>query len=282
MDSSALANLIKSLESSLDSLGSWLTFWTICVVFGLVVEYFPEAVVALKKRPFRWSALKPIIGGILVTAGVAGELAIQFRAAGVETKLRNATAEVFGTLDKEAGEARKAAADIVGKYKDVDLAIADANARAKAAEALAETERLERTKLEAQIAPRRLTPTQRKAIAEAVKPFAGRSVSVVSYTLDLEGAVLGKQIVDAFTDGGLHVQNDLTSDTPLSGGIAGGIFVNGTPSERDLVTALRGILATQGKLKSVATSDTTMPTGSFRARKPLDVEVFVGVKPAPK
>jgi hypothetical protein len=53
-----------------------------------------------------------------------------------------------------------------------------------------EHERLERVKLEAQIAPRRLTTEQQKAIAGSLKNFKGRKVRLLTHVYDLEGAVL--------------------------------------------------------------------------------------------
>ena len=321
MDSLALASSIKSLERSADSLSGWLTFFTALVVIGLILEYWKDVTGIF--RSFEWPKLRAVIGGILVTVGGAGELFIGFRASTVETKLRSANAETFASLNKEAGEARKTAADISAKYKDVDLAIAAANARAdeatarvkgaeaqiasanaasrdavakvstaqariaeaeaRAAEArsMAEQERLERVRLEAQIAPRRLTAPQVEEIARAVQRFSGRNVSVVSYSLDLEAAVLGQLIEAALKSGGLHVQANLASVMPF-GGFLVGIHVNGPASQQDLVTALSVILRADGGLVVALDAPTNagagIESGGTGGESPA-VVITVGVKP---
>jgi hypothetical protein len=239
MDSSVLVSSIKSLERSADSLAVWLTIFTTLVVIGLILEYRKDVLGLF--RSFEWAKLWAVTGGIFVTVGVAGELFVEFRASNIEGQLRTANASLVSGLNKEA-----------------------------------EDERLERTKLEAQIAPRRLTPAQRKAIAEAVKPFTGRSVSVASFAIDMEGAQVALQIIAALKDGGLNVQNDATLCVQFTGGIASGIFVRGT--ERDLVTALREILKLQGGLSDVEMSDAPVPCERF-GRAALKVDIVVGVKP---
>jgi hypothetical protein len=64
MDLSAPLNTINALEKSLDSLGSWLFFWTALVVIGLIVEYWheiPESIAAFK-RGESWRPLLVIVG----------------------------------------------------------------------------------------------------------------------------------------------------------------------------------------------------------------------------
>jgi hypothetical protein len=183
MDASALASTIKGLETSLDYLGGLLTFWTSCVVIGLVVEYLPETVKALRARPVRWSDIKAIVGGFLVTAGVAGELVIGFRASGVETSLRSKNAEAFATLNKEASDARTIAsgADERAAVANRDAADARVQAgkaieRAAANEKAAEDERLARTRLEQAVSRQReLTAkaeTSLLQLQERIKPRA--------------------------------------------------------------------------------------------------------------
>jgi hypothetical protein len=58
MDVSDLEASIRSLEASLDALGSWLTFWIVVVVVGLIVECFTVALEELDQKPRfkRWWA----------------------------------------------------------------------------------------------------------------------------------------------------------------------------------------------------------------------------------
>src|ERR1035438_1608734 len=111
MDLSALESRVKALETSLDSLEGLITIATFLVVVGLIVEYwfpFRELIEAVKKRPpFPWGKVAEMIGGVLVTVGVAGELWFQSRASNVQTVIRSDTHQIEAILNKEAGDARK-------------------------------------------------------------------------------------------------------------------------------------------------------------------------------
>jgi hypothetical protein len=131
-----LESAINRLNSSSDSLSCWLGFWTALVVIGLVIEYAHDVWKFLFEKPRDLSLLRQVIGGILITAGVAGELAIGMRQSSVETQLRDANSKIAAFLNEKAGEAYERAAQANGK---------------------AEGERLERLKLEASVAPRNLS-----------------------------------------------------------------------------------------------------------------------------
>ena len=74
-------------ELRLDSLGTWLEFWTALVVIGLFLEYRDEFTKLIRARidwstlsrcwRLDWKRAQSVIGGILVTLGVAGELYVQ-------------------------------------------------------------------------------------------------------------------------------------------------------------------------------------------------------------
>lgn len=74
MDVSTLESIVKALESSLDSWGNWLTFFTLLVVLGLFFEYWHEIRDLIKERPFKLRHFIKVAGAVLVTVGVAGEL----------------------------------------------------------------------------------------------------------------------------------------------------------------------------------------------------------------
>lgn len=57
-------------------------------------------------------------------------------------------------------------------------------------------QKYEIAQLNAQIAPRRLTIVQQANITRALTPFAGKSIIIGSYILDVESAVLGGQITE--------------------------------------------------------------------------------------
>src|ERR1039457_695563 len=94
MDLSALERKISNLENSLSSLEIWLGLMTTLVVIGLVIEYWheiPEAIGDLRKaKKWLWKPVCIILGAILITVGVAGELCVQFLASSKETDLRKA------------------------------------------------------------------------------------------------------------------------------------------------------------------------------------------------
>ena len=105
MDLPTLETAIKALEKSLDSLGVWLLVWTALVVVGLIVEFAEDLRELITERPFKWRLLRTMVGGLLITIGVAGELFVQFRASKVETELRTNSHEIEAQLNKQAAEA---------------------------------------------------------------------------------------------------------------------------------------------------------------------------------
>ncbi len=85
MDPSALESVSKSLESRLDFWGVLLLVATCLVVAGLILEYWHEVADFFSEvqRPaaaFPWARAREMLGAILVTVGVAGELLFTFEA----------------------------------------------------------------------------------------------------------------------------------------------------------------------------------------------------------
>ena len=115
-------------ERAIDSLGHWLVFWTIVVAVGLAVEYASDIknflvggckwLVGFGERP---KLSKTILGGLLITVGVASEGWIEFRASRGETQLRNENNRAFIGLETLASNAKtsaEAAADAAAGAKD--------------------------------------------------------------------------------------------------------------------------------------------------------------------
>ncbi len=71
---------IDALERALNSLGWWLSFWTFIVVIGLIIEYSYDLNKLFRTKPFKRALLMPLVGALLITIGVAGELYVDFRA----------------------------------------------------------------------------------------------------------------------------------------------------------------------------------------------------------
>jgi hypothetical protein len=159
------------------------------------------------KRPFDWKILRTLVGGLLITVGVGGELYIQFKAAKVESALREANHTVQAELNNKAQQAL----------------------------AKAEQDALERARLEAQVAPRRLTLEQQRAIANSCKRFAGRALTITSYQGDTEAMVLAEQIGAALQAGGLRIALNLGA-LSTTGELLIGVQVSGPNSKNDLVS----------------------------------------------
>jgi hypothetical protein len=169
-----LQRTIEELEKSLTFLECWLFVATLLVVLGLILEYWhevPEAFADLKKT-WSWKPFLIIAGGVLITAGVAGELAVQFFASRKETDLRKANDAVFAILNAKAAEATERAAN--AELQTVQL------------KKLAEDERMARVKIEQDVAWRRLTKDQQREMAARLKPFSGETVLLHYNINDLE------------------------------------------------------------------------------------------------
>jgi multidrug efflux pump subunit AcrA (membrane-fusion protein) len=189
----------------------------------------------------------------------------------------NTKAEGFRLDIAKANEASaRAQAQVAGAAAEA----AKATDRAAEATKAAEAEKIERLKLEAQIAPRRLTTEQMRAIASRCQKFKGRTVSVISYALDSEGAILGKQLIAVFGASGILVQDGTASSSPL-GGFSIGIHVTG--SDQELATLLRQTLSVDAQL-GVAPPNSEGGGAQFEMRTgpsgpAPDATVLVGVKP---
>jgi hypothetical protein len=288
MNLADLQRTIHDLESALDGLGVWLLVATVLVVLGLVLEYFhqiPESIREYKTNR-SWGPIFIILGGILITLGVAGELFVQHLASGKETALRKANDQLFAQLNSEAAQARKDAGDAIESAAKADER-ASANEKESARlSKIAEAERLERIRLEAAVAPRGLTLDQQKRIADEVQKFRRHAVLVSSYGLDGEASELAAQVISSLRSVGITVA-DARASIVVNGGFETGVHVRGPDVERAFVIALGNALSVVGKLR-VATNDPVPRTGGgiggggqgFTPGS-VYVTVFVGVKPQP-
>lgn len=115
MDLSTLERSVKSLERSLDSFETLLAWMTALVVIGLVIEYWheiPEAINEVREvRKVLWQPACVILGAILITVGVAGELAVQFFASRKQGDLRTTNHQIEGLLTAQAAAARQKASE---------------------------------------------------------------------------------------------------------------------------------------------------------------------------
>jgi hypothetical protein len=147
---------------------------------------------------------------------------------------------------------------------------------------MAEAEHLERVRLEAIVAPRTISVAEQRTIAITLSRFAGMRVSVTTYSLDGEGAVLGQQIIAALQVASIDIDNRTASMMPL-GGFAFGVHVTG--ARNDLVVALRDALSTVGHL-AVAPPNTPAAGGAAMGTGPenpvpTNADILIGIKPVP-
>jgi hypothetical protein len=210
MDLSALQREISGLESSLDSIEFWLFLSTLAVVVGLLVEYwFPlwELIEALRKRPFPWKLVLEIVGGVLVTIGVAGELWFQSRASKVETTLRSDSHQIEGILNKQAADAQGEAAEARKEAEGFESQIADAERGAEQLRKDAEGERLARVTIEAKVAWRHLTEKQKSEIATSLGDFSNQEGGSFWFEAgDTEAAIFASDIAESLKAAHIVVQ----------------------------------------------------------------------------
>jgi hypothetical protein len=185
--------------------------------------------------------------------------------------------------EAQVATANAASKDAVAKVSAAEARIADANARAAEAQRSTESERLERLRLEAQIAPRSLSLDQQRVIALSLERFAGRRVSLTTYSLDAEGAMLGQQLMAVLRLAHITVEDNTASIMPL-GGFSIGVHVSG--SESDLVMTLYGVLSSVGRLfvarpDSRSSGGAAIGTGKEGNMTPPPVSILIGVKPVP-
>jgi hypothetical protein len=206
MDASALLSAISTDERSVDWFKLPLIASTAVVVGGLIIEYWPEAEKFALRQP-NPDLYKMLFGGIVVTIAIAAEVLLTFFAQGAETKLRNDNKSYVTLLEKEAS----------------DTALK------------AEQLKAENLELEAQVAPRRVDQ-QCKDFPHSIKDFSGEADRVDSYILDIDGGILGAQIVGCLNSFGIKADSELSSVLP-TGGFGVGVFVSG--QNEPLVSAIK-------------------------------------------
>lgn len=227
MDLPALERAASALENSLDFWEGWLAVSTLLVVVGLILEYWHE-VRDLIKEPIRWESAQKILGAILVTVGVSGELVIQYKASTVETKVRSAAHNIEGLLNKQAEELRRG-------------------------NLLLQAEVL---KLRAAMADRDLSPDQQHKIHEACRKFSGKAVYIRSYPNDPEAASLIVEIKAAM-EPFVHVEDRTGEMRPLQSLVLG-IRVAPEEHERKFAEAIVRAFRLDGNL----TVDEVSPVAS--------------------
>ncbi|MBK8278149.1 MAG: hypothetical protein IPK92_20610 [Nitrospira sp.] len=198
-------------------------------------------------------------------------------AADAHTRLAEAR-ERTARVEQEVANAYKAAKDAEAQARKFEAIIATSNARAEEAKQIAERERLERVKLEAQVAPRRLSREQEKSITSSLSRFSGRNVTVVSYSLDVEGGVLATQIISVLKEAGILVEEKIAG-LLVGGSFWTGVILKGPTEEQDFIAALTTTLMNDGRLAvRNEVAEFVVPVGISKLREKA-VFILVGAKP---
>jgi hypothetical protein len=140
----------------------------------------------------------------------------------------SAVAELISKQEMDAG------VTIASLGKDA----AASSERARSLEKEAEDLRSKNLALEAQVAPRRMDQ-QCKDFPPSIKSFSGEVVRVDSYILDIDGGILGAQIVGCLNSLGIKADMGLSSIVP-TGWFGVGVSVSGR--NEPLVSAIREAL----------------------------------------
>jgi hypothetical protein len=307
MDPSALSTAARSLESSSDSLSGWLFFFTLLVVIGLIVEYWHVFRNLLTKRNREAKHLQEVIGGILITVGVAGELAVQPFENRVEHKLRSANHLIEASLIKSsevakakarefelgiaiskgaaananerAGKANERAAIATRQAVGAEEEAAKANERAAALEkdaavqrARAATSELELFKLRQRLEPRRLDAEHLGLLTDALKRSPAKGLVNIRIALgDNEAISFAAQLERALKNAGWQTSSEQAAfrENPI------GLFL----VIHSAVAAPPHAVFLQ---RSFDAAGLSLPAEEHTTNPNNDVTLIVGVKPPPQ
>jgi len=299
-------------------LSASLSFWegveyagTAFVILGVVGEYLAEfwnwpKLEATRKRFERSSAAVLIIGlavellGLVRTSQLNGQLIAtlnqQAQQATREAAIANETAKGFESQIAAANEKAKSAEAIVAtadasskeavvKVANAEARITEANAKAAEAEKVAESERLERVKIEQRLQPRTLNSRLLPKVRESLRQFAS-----TPYELGIDATPESNNLlhsIDALLrDSGWTPQNSadtrfrfvitLANGTKVEQGVYSGVIVQVARSHADkferpataLGLALKELGLENVRLEYLADSDPS----------PDNIHVLVGTK----
>src|SRR5581483_3689195 len=223
----SLDSLIRAdLQHLRDLYFGWLLFCTLIVGFGLGLEG-PEIVhdmigifrretierrfwlaLSIERREWKvpeWMKVMTALGWLLIVVGVTGEFVAEAYIHEADAVLDTFNDILTSEVHKEVASAFVQASSAEKVVAGFGLQIAQADERAKVAKKEAESERLERVKLELQLAPRRLSNKQINKLADKLKPLASKGqkyITITSSAFDVESIDFKRDFETAFTAGG--------------------------------------------------------------------------------
>lgn len=224
----------SALEALVDRYNTWMGWATIAVATGILGEYVVHFLGKRFDFHKRLELIVEIVAAILVLGGVVGEYwcgNLEGTASkNLEIAARSQVAQLYSeaaTATEVAGKANEKAAQANEQAEDAEAGAAIAKQNAADANLKAESERLDRLKLEKQLAPRRLDGDQMTALSKAFAPLKGKLVRVASYSMDIESEIVAMQIKGSLETAGATVLNDISAEVP-TGNIEIGVIVAGS------------------------------------------------------
>ena len=137
---------------------------------------------------------------------------------------------------------QKAAFSLGNSAIENALGEARANEHAASLQEEAESERIARVKLEAQVQPRTISESDRKALGKKLSAFAnslkGRKVKIQSQTSDAEGMLFALEMMDIIQRAGIAVDTDGMGRLMPVGGVMMGARVSGPAKDQEFIKAL--------------------------------------------
>ncbi len=240
-----------------------------------------------KKEERTWVPFLGVVGFALISIGLAGEILCEVFVFSADNQIVVFEGHVMDEARRETSAAFERAALAETEVSGFQILIAQANARAAEANRIAESEKLERIRLESIVAPRSFTLDQQRRIADTLRKFQGHAASVVSYSTDAEASGLASQIVAVLRSAGVPAADNIATVMPV-GGFETGVHVRAPSEEKDFSSAIADALSSIGHLDVASPNDPVPKFSSMRSggehftdpKIPV-VTITVGIKPVP-
>jgi hypothetical protein len=185
----------KALVDRLGRREFWGELFGWMVGVGLVVEYWQEIVDCFTKRQL---PPLPLVGGLVVTLGVLGEVWF--------SRLASKTAEeISERADSDVAQANERAAEALKAVSRADLNIAELNTETERLRKETADANLARAKIEQRMSVRSFTADDFNKLITLLKPHSPKLVDIVVYDHHIpETKVFAGQLSFVFISAGWH------------------------------------------------------------------------------
>lgn len=153
-------------------------------------------------------------------------------------------------------------------------AIAEANARAEEAKAVAEGERLARIKLEKEMAWRSLSGEQTASLVSAMHAFAGQLFTIATYPDDPEAVNFASDLVNTLVAAGWRFDKP---KGPLAFGVETGLRIEIAPSKLERFGPITTALSSG--LNEIGIRANATVRGALETENPNAITIRIGKKP---